>query len=284
MRLEGEGWGQGEGLLIGRGFRATLSPAGRENGVSGRTAMNKREWKMIGRIRRLEGAALLLGGIVGMVSQCLALEVSGESPRPESFAVASARFEQNATDGDVEVVFEVEGSDDGLTKLAVVSPDGRTIIDFTAPDVSTLGTRGFRFESPEPRDTESLKSAYPEGTYIFTGTSAAGVKFHAESTLSHKLPVAISFLRPPAGERGVDTKDLRITWTPVQNVAGYIIDIEQDELDVSITAKLPGSVTSFPVPDGFLVPGTQYELAIGAVTYEGNRSFVETVFTTAGKK
>ena len=67
-------------------------------------------------------------------------------------------------------------------------------------------------------------------------------------------------------------------------MAGYIIDIEQDELDVSITAKLPGSVTSFPVPDGFLVPGTQYELAIGAVTYEGNRSFVETVFTTAGKK
>lgn len=284
MRLEGEGWGQGEGLLIGRGVRATLSPAGRENGVSGRTAMNKRELKMIGRIRRLEGAALLLGGIVGMVSQCLALEVSGESPRPESFAVASARLEQNATDGDVEVVFEVEGSDDGLTKLAVVSPDGRTIIDFTAPDVSILGTRGFHFESPEPRDTESLKSAYPEGTYIFTGTSAAGVKFHAESTLSHKLPAAISFLRPPAGKRGVDTKDLRITWTPVQNVAGYIIDIEQDELDVSITAKLPGSVTSFPVPDGFLVPGTQYELAIGAVTYEGNRSFVETVFTTAGKK
>jgi len=38
------------------------------------------------------------------------------------------------------------------------------------------------------------------------------------------------------------------------------------------------------VPDGFLLPGTEYQLAIGTVSAEGNVSFVETTFTTAGKK
>jgi hypothetical protein len=33
-----------------------------------------------------------------------------------------------------------------------------------------------------------------------------------------------------------------------------------------------------------LVPGTEYKLEIGTVSREGNRSFVETSFTTAGKK
>ena len=56
---------------------------------------------------------------------------------------ASARFEQNATDGDVEAVFEAIAGDDGLTKLTITSPDGRTIAyigpreQLTLKDVST---------------------------------------------------------------------------------------------------------------------------------------------------
>jgi hypothetical protein len=41
-----------------------------------------------------------------------------------------------------------------------------------------------------------------------------------------------------------------------------------------------GSSTSFAVPQGFLVPGRQYNIAIGTVTREGNISYVETAFTT----
>src|SRR3954454_24865238 len=68
----------------------------------------------------------------------------------ESFDSASARFEQNATDGDVEAVFEAIAGDDGLTKLTITSPDGRAIVDFSAPGRSATGMRQFRFESPEP--------------------------------------------------------------------------------------------------------------------------------------
>jgi hypothetical protein len=232
-------------------------------------------FEMTRRIQILAGVTLLLG------SHGLALGVGKESGPSMPFAVASVHFEQNATDGDVEVVFEVKGGDEGLAKLAVVSPDGRTVIDFTAPDASTLGIRQFRFESPEPGDVASLKSAYPEGLYTFAGATAAGDKLHGESTLNYRLPATASFLRPGAGARGVGAKDLEITWTPVRNLAAYIIEIEQDELDVKITAKLPGSVTTFAVPDGFLLPDTEYQLGIGTVTDEGNVSFVETTFTTA---
>jgi hypothetical protein len=164
----------------------------------------------------------------------------------------------------------------------VVSPDGRTVIDFTAPDASTLGIRQFRFESPEPKDIKILKLAYPEGVYTFAGATAAGDKLHGTSTLSHKLPATVSFIRPGVRARGVSVKDLEITWTPVKNLAAYIIYIEQDELDVSITARLSRSTSTFAVPNGFLLPGREYQLGIGTVTSEGNISFVETTFTTAG--
>jgi hypothetical protein len=200
------------------------------------------------------------------------------------FAVASVHFEQNATDGDLEVVFEVKGGTAGLARLTVVSPDGRTVIDFTAPDASTLGIRQFRFESPEPGAVASLKSAYPEGVYTFTGATATGSKLTGTSRLSHSLPAPVAVLRPAAGARGVGTRDLGITWTPVPNLAAHILYIEQHELGVEITARLPGSAAAFAVPNGFLVPGRAYQLGIGTVTKQGNISFVETTFTTAGKE
>ena len=219
------------------------------------------------RAQVLAGAALLLGA---------------PSPLPPApFAVASVRFEQNVTDGDVEVVFEVKGGKDGLAKLGVVSPDGRTVIDFTAPDASTLGMRQFRFESPEPSSVARLKAAYPEGVYTFTGTTAAGQKLQGVSTLHHKLPATASFLRPAAGAASVSVRDLEIAWTPVQNLAAYIVYIEQHELGLDLTARLPGSAATFAVPNGFLVPGKEYQLGIGTVTPNGNVSFVETSFTTA---
>ena len=204
-----------------------------------------------------------------------------EAGPPVPFAIAHILFEQNTTDRDAEVVVETMGGSEGLAKLIVVSPDGRTIVDFTAPGDSKLGIRQFRFESPEPKDVESLKAAYPEGVYIFTGTTASGKQLESKATLSHKLPTPTSFLKPGVNADGVSVKNLEITWTPVKNVAAYMIYIEQDELDLNVTAKLPGSVTKFEVPDSFLLPGKEYTLGIGTVMRGGNASYVETSFTTA---
>jgi hypothetical protein len=82
----------------------------------------------------------------------------------------------------------------------------------------------------------------------------------------------------------VSVDRLALEWTPVPDVAAWIVYIEQDELDVSVTARLPGSASSFAVPVGFLAPATEYMMGVGAVTKDGNVSYVEASFTTAAKK
>jgi hypothetical protein len=237
---------------------------------------------MTRRIQILAGVTLiLLLGSYGLARVGAGAKFSPPVSTGAAFAIARVVFEQNATDKDAEVVFEAMGGSEGLAKLTVVSPDGRTIVDFTAPGDSKLGIRQFRFESPEPKDVASLKAAYPEGVYTFTGATASGKKLESKATLSHKLPAPAAFLKPAANAVGVSAMNLDITWTPVKNAAAYMIYIEQDELDLNVTAKLPGSMAKFAVPDGFLLPGTEYTLGIGTVTNEGNASFVETTFVTS---
>jgi hypothetical protein len=227
------------------------------------------------------GGRILAAATLLLVAPLLA-SAAPEGPGPSRFPTASVHFEQNATDGDVEVVFRVKGRSDGLAKLSVISPDGRTVVDFAAPDASTLGIREFAFESPEPKDVKGLKAAYPEGVYRFAGATAAGQELRGESRLSHELPATAAFLRPAAGARNLPAADLTIAWTPpAGKVSGYVVEIEQDELGSHLEATLPGSATTFAVPDGFLRPGTEYELGIGTVSEAGNVSFVETSFTTA---
>lgn len=207
-------------------------------------------------------------------------ETTGPS---EPFETANVRFETNATDGDVEVVFEVKGGDEGLLNLKIVGPDGRTVVDFTAPDASTMGIRQFRMESPEPTDIPALKKAYPEGAYKLSATDTEGTRFQGEATLNHTLPASVSFLTPEEEAEDVEIEGLQITWTPVAGMAAYIVEIEQDDLEVSIIATLSGDATSFAIPANFLAPGLEYTFAIGSVAENGNMSFVETTFTTAGE-
>jgi hypothetical protein len=228
--------------------------------------------------------ALLLAVTLLLGASGPAVEAGKELGASVPFAAASVHFEQNVTDGDFEAVFEIKGGKEGLAKLTVVSPDGRTVIDFTAPDAPTfLGIRQFRFETPEPRDLKSLTSAYPAGVYSFAGATAAGERLQGKATLSHTLPATVSFLRPKADARVVGAKNLKVAWTPVKNAAAYMIKIEQSKLGVNLTSTLPGSASTFAVPDDFLRPGTEYQLAIGTVSPQGNISFVETTFTTAGE-
>lgn len=219
------------------------------------------------------------GGLLFGAGASLA-ETAPSIAKAAPLPVASVHFEQNATDGDVEVVFKAKGGDDGLASLKVVSPDGRTVIDFTAPDSSTLGMRQFGLESPEPRDVSALKAAYPEGEYAFTARTFSGATLVGRSTLSHRLPATAEFVSPAPRAKDVPIADVKVSWRGGAAIASYIVEIEQDDLGTTIQAVLPGSTTTFAVPDGFLRPGTEYQLAIGTVGNEGNTSFVETTFTT----
>lgn len=204
-----------------------------------------------------------------------------ETMTTDPFDNANLRFEQNVTDGDVEIVFEIKGNDNGLNSLSVVSPDGRTVFHFTTPDNTNLGIRQFHLESPEPKDIESIKTAYPEGIYKFTGLDAEGTKYYGESILNHKLPETVSILKPGTGILNADISNLEISWTAVADVRAYILEIDQDELEIKITAELPSTVTKFILPEGVLKAGFEYALSMGTIANNNNRSFIETTFTTA---
>jgi hypothetical protein len=225
-------------------------------------------------VRTFTVAALLFGFNSSVLAQ------SNES---SSFSIAKVHLEQNATDGDFEVVFEVNSGGEGLEKLTVISPDGRKVVDYMAAGKPTLGMRQFHLESPEPNDIKVLRSGYPEGVYTLAGVTPSGLKLAGKVTLTHRLPPAVSLLTPKPDAENVPVKNLRITWAPVKNVAAYVLYIEQPDANFEITARLPGSSTSFAVPDGLLSPGTAYSLGVGTVSSEGNTSFIETTFATAAK-
>ena len=196
------------------------------------------------------------------------------------FEAATMRFEQNVTDKDVEVVFEIAGEDEGLSRLRVMAPDGGTVADITAP-VSTLGLKQFLFESPEPRDAAAIKAAYPEGKYRFTGTTVGGEELEGTCTFSHALPAPVKLLAPLAHSTDVKLEGLQVRWSPIEGATGYIVEIEQEESGFALVVTLPGTASTLALPPGLLLPDTEYTLGIGAIAAGGNRTFIETSFMTA---
>jgi hypothetical protein len=227
-------------------------------------------------------------GAAAIIACCNLTSANAEETDAVPFDTAEVRFEQNATDGDVEAIFEVIGRKDGLTKLKIVAPNGHTIVDFNAPagtnagkKAATLGIRQFTFESPEPADVEGLKAAYPAGEYTFTAETAKGAKLESKAKLNHTLPATTSIMFPKRRAKDVATKNVLIKWSAVKDVEGYMLELEGGESNIKV--KLPASATSFAVPDGFMVSGEDYQLGIGTISAAGNISYVEMEFTTADR-
>jgi hypothetical protein len=217
----------------------------------------------------LIASVLMLGPTVG----------SGDEKDAGRFEVATIRFEQNVTDKDVEVVFEINGEDEGLSRLLVMAPNGSTVADVTA--ASKFGLKQFVFESPEPRDAAALKAAYPEGKYTFEGTTVGGEALEGTCTLTHALPAAVKLVAPLARATDVQIEGLQVRWNPIQGASGYIVELEQEDTGFALVVNLPGTASTLALPAGLLTPATEYVLGIGAVADGGNRTFMETSFMTA---
>ena len=200
----------------------------------------------------------------------------------DKFEKVRVYFEQTVQDNDAEVKFEATGGATGLATLKVVAPDGRTVVDFKATD-SKLGIRHLILESPEPKNDGRVQKDFPAGIYKFSGTAVGGSALQGEATLTHSLPTPTSFIRPGSDAKNVPVKAMKITWSAVKNLAATVVVIEQEKSGRELRVNLAGDATSLAVPDGFLIPGTEYKLAIGTVSSDGNASFIETAFTTSGQ-
>lgn len=199
--------------------------------------------------------------------------------RSDDFEDASIHLEQNVTDGDAEAVFTIKVEEGGLASLLIIAPDGRRLSRLESRNKRNLGSREILLESPEP-GVDQVLAAYPEGTYRFVGKTFDGEELAAEGELSHTFPGAANVTFPTEGST-VPAVGLIIQWEPVAGAAGYLLELEQEELESELTVSLPASATSFSPPAGWLIPGEETVVGIGSLGENGNRTFVEVVFNTA---
>lgn len=220
---------------------------------------------------------------IPLVTAIVLLSAHGLVRAEDKFERTAVILEQNITDKDVEVVFQATSDKAGMRTLKIVAPDGRTVVRYRSPD-SRLGIKHFALESPELRNDGRVQKDFPEGEYTFTGVTVTGGMLRGSATLSHKLPKAPAIIRPRPEAKGLPVDGLQIVWDVPEGLAGVVVVIEQEKTNRKVSVTLPGTATTFTVPNGFLLPGTEYQLAIGSMSREGNLSFFETEFTTGAKK
>lgn len=189
--------------------------------------------------------------------------------------------EQNATDGDTEVVIAGTASDDGLKLLQIKRPDRQVMATLQA-DASSLGMREFHFESPEPPG-ESVLAAYPEGRYVLLGVSTAGDRFRSVLKLSHDLPPAATILWPKDDAEVPADAALTIRWSQVPGIQKVVLEFENESADPerALTLDLPPGATSFQIPARLLPAGSEFQIGVHSVAENGNVVVVESAFTTA---
>ena len=127
-----------------------------------------------------------------------------------------------------------------------------------------------------------MLAGYPEGEYLFFGISTAGEHFRGSAELSHQLPGETTILQP-VQDSVIAAGSLTIQWSAVPGIREYILEFENESADPeqALTLNLPPEVTSFEIPAGLLVAGSDYQVGVQTVAENGNIVAVEVTFSTA---
>ncbi|MCV2488358.1 fibronectin type III domain-containing protein [Geodermatophilus sp. YIM 151500] len=213
--------------------------------------------------------------------------------------------EHNATDQDSGVHGTV--GHDGLVDVCVRLPGGEQLLAVDpAGRLDALGINDFFFESREPPadeyPLEVLREDFPEGEYTISGTDVGGTARVGTARFTHDIPAAPVITAPAlaeeenAGEAVLSPSGLVVRWEPVTatldgepvTVTGYeviVTQVEHDDPDglsrPVFDVHLPPDRTELAVPDGFLRPGTLYELEVLALEESGNQTITLGFFTTS---
>ena len=197
------------------------------------------------------------------------------------FSVAKILLEQNFTDGDVEVVIFAKGGDIGLKQFCLVSPKGKVIYKFQAPDNgASVGGRELVIESSEPAGTITVLNAYPEGRYSFVAKTFNGDYLFSQSDLDHHIPAPVS-IRYPLKESEISRNDFDIAWVSEVSASKFLVELRHEETKEKLSVEVSARQNSFRVPEEWLVPGVEYQLGVGVVSQSGNITFVEQSVYTA---
>ncbi len=197
----------------------------------------------------------------------------------QSFEELLIRLERNHTDGDAEVVLFAKTEVDGLKNLFVHAPGGRRIAGFQGSRRG-VGIREFLLESAEPPRLQLVLEWFPEGRYSVRGTTVGGECVRGTARLSHTVAPFTQILSPAAGAV-VAIDQLTLSWVAVPGAVLYVIEIDNEDLEVVHSFELFPPTTSLAVPAALLTPGSAYLAAVTAVAPSGNRTSVEVAFSTA---
>jgi hypothetical protein len=177
--------------------------------------------------------------------------------------------------GEVVVRIEAE-SEEELQQVRIKRPGGESFLELQSGN--ERGLSGLMIELRET-SLQSLLASYTEGDYGIRATNVSGVPVVGSAHLSFDLPAAPRLYYPPSGATGVDASSLNVTWLADRRTESYFVQLEQGETDL-LAVNLPASRNSLRVPPGILARGVETRLEIAAIAPNGNRTAVETVFTT----
>ena len=263
--------------------------------------------------RTAPGALLLTGAL--LLGGCTGTE---DEPTPPARADTSCPEEGESFDGDTLLYIEYNETDgdtgvhgsfgfDGLREVCLRSPDGEQVllVDPVGP-LGDLGINDFFFESREPPldeySLEDLQADFPEGEYTVSGTDVEGTPRLGTARFTHDIPQGPVVTEPRledeenAAQSVVPPSELVVRWEPVTEtvdgrpvtVTGYEVIVNQVEWDDPDSLSRPvydvhvsPDRTTFPVADGFLLPGTLYELEVIVLEESGNQTITVGFFTTS---
>jgi hypothetical protein len=195
------------------------------------------------------------------------------------FSELRMTLEQNATDGDTEVVLFAQGGDVGLDRLEITAPNGRRVAKFDG-DGRGIGIREFLLESAEPSDLDAVLGSFPEGEYSFTGKTVTGDCLEGNASLSHQIAPPTNLLTPEE-EQVVGINQLVLSWEAVNGAERYVVELNNEDTGSEMTFEVFHPTTSVAIPAHFLQPDSEYQFGVGTKTANGNVTFVELTFFTA---
>jgi hypothetical protein len=198
------------------------------------------------------------------------------------FSELRMTLEQNATDGDTEVVLFAKGQDEGLRSLVITAPDGRRVATLRGGSGrrSGIGLREFNLESAEPPDLDLVLRSYPEGVYRFAGRDVTGACLVGAAPLSHRIAPATTLLTPQEDEI-VPVGQLVLSWAAVAGAERYVVELNNEDTGAEMRIDVFPPTTSFAVGLPLLQAGSEYQFGVGVRTADGNITFVERTFRTA---
>ncbi len=200
------------------------------------------------------------------------------APRPAAipFERVAIYLEYNATDDDAEIVVDLK-ADAALERLAIFAPGGKPVLKLRSRDGEGLGINELVLETTEPA-LATVLAAYPPGLYRFVGRTHSGQELFSIAQLSHDLPAAPDILQPLDGEVGILDGSSAV-WTCATPVASFLVELEQEDIGIELLSNVLGTTTSFAFPAGWLAPGLEHQLGIGARAANGNLVVTEIHFT-----